>query len=129
MSSRASSPPFDDNNNFGDVFNAMLSFSPVHPTRNIGCDNDNNEDAERDAGENPANRSSSTTNDSAQPSNTPAFNPNLVQAVKRQPPFKVSNKLEKNINVYAVAILLSAKISSYKGAIVTKLLMDIIKKF
>ncbi|KAF8899969.1 hypothetical protein CPB85DRAFT_1439783 [Mucidula mucida] len=169
MSSRASSVPCDDNDDdFGDVFTAMDSSSPVHAPKHA-----RDEDAE-DEIDLPPNVETVTANGNTVGSGAP--NPNVVQAMKRlaarkklrteqqdelksflqdtvtvrecklfiavmanhnaidkivvsQPSFKVSDELEKNINIYAVAILLSSKISSYKGNTATKHLMDIIKKY
>ncbi|KAJ7301003.1 hypothetical protein DFH08DRAFT_827918 [Mycena albidolilacea] len=53
---------------------------------------------------------------------------NLGAIVTAQPSFEVSLHLEKNIDNYAAAILLSSKISTYEGTIPTNTLLDILKK-
>ncbi|KAJ6623229.1 hypothetical protein B0H10DRAFT_2213617 [Mycena sp. CBHHK59/15] len=53
----------------------------------------------------------------------------LSAIVTAQPTFEVSSHLEKNISNYAVAVLLSSKISAYKGSIPINTLLDILKKF
>ncbi|KAJ7878212.1 hypothetical protein B0H13DRAFT_2346752 [Mycena leptocephala] len=52
----------------------------------------------------------------------------LDAIVTAQPPFEVSADLEKNIQKYAAAVLLSSKISAYKGAVPTNILLNILKK-
>ncbi|KAJ7460044.1 hypothetical protein B0H11DRAFT_2242266 [Mycena galericulata] len=52
----------------------------------------------------------------------------LSAIVTAQPPFEVSANLEKNLHNYAAAILLSSKISAYKGAVPTNTLLNILKK-
>ncbi|KAJ7093591.1 hypothetical protein C8R44DRAFT_749955 [Mycena epipterygia] len=49
--------------------------------------------------------------------------------VVAQPGFEVASRLEKNISNYAAAILLSRKISAYKGSIPINTLLNILKKF
>ncbi|KAJ7143642.1 hypothetical protein C8R46DRAFT_1360444 [Mycena filopes] len=54
---------------------------------------------------------------------------NQIQGiVTAQPAYEVSANLEKNLINYGVAVLLSSKISAYKGAIPTNILLDIVKK-
>ncbi|KAJ7441181.1 hypothetical protein B0H11DRAFT_2292471 [Mycena galericulata] len=48
--------------------------------------------------------------------------------VTAAPPFEVSPGLTKNIHNYAAAILLSSKISAYKGSVPTNILLNILKK-
>ncbi|KAJ7782555.1 hypothetical protein DFH07DRAFT_949346 [Mycena maculata] len=52
----------------------------------------------------------------------------VAAVVTAQPTFEVTSHLEKNIYNYAAAILLSSKISAYKGAIPTNTLLNILKK-
>ncbi|KAJ7734972.1 hypothetical protein B0H14DRAFT_3613788 [Mycena olivaceomarginata] len=47
--------------------------------------------------------------------------------VTAAPPYAVSPDLEKNIQTYAAAVLLSSKISSYKGTVPTNTLLAIVK--
>ncbi|KAF7351785.1 hypothetical protein MSAN_01611900 [Mycena sanguinolenta] len=44
-----------------------------------------------------------------------------------KPPFTVSKDTEININFYAAAILLSTKLSAYKGSVAKNILLDILK--
>ncbi|KAJ7117556.1 hypothetical protein C8R44DRAFT_552931, partial [Mycena epipterygia] len=44
-----------------------------------------------------------------------------------KPPFAVSDDTETNIYFYAAAILLSTKLSAYKGSVAKNILLDIIK--
>ncbi|KAJ6597825.1 hypothetical protein B0H10DRAFT_1888385, partial [Mycena sp. CBHHK59/15] len=54
---------------------------------------------------------------------------NLInQIVIATAPYEVSASLEKNISNYAAAVLLSSKISTYKGANPTNILLAILKK-
>ncbi|KAJ6597352.1 hypothetical protein B0H10DRAFT_1959880 [Mycena sp. CBHHK59/15] len=52
----------------------------------------------------------------------------LGKIVTSAPPYEVSAALEKNLHDYATAILLSSKISAYKGSVPTNTLLDILKK-
>ncbi|KAJ6602499.1 hypothetical protein DFH09DRAFT_1470145 [Mycena vulgaris] len=52
----------------------------------------------------------------------------LAKIVTAAPPYTVSPSLEKNLHNYAAAILLSSKISAYKGAVPTNILLNILKK-
>ncbi|KAJ7820594.1 hypothetical protein B0H14DRAFT_3472242 [Mycena olivaceomarginata] len=52
----------------------------------------------------------------------------LSAIVTAQAPFEVNSHLEKNIANYAAAILLSTKISAYKGSIPTNILLNMLKK-
>ncbi|KAJ7912842.1 hypothetical protein B0H13DRAFT_2326904 [Mycena leptocephala] len=52
----------------------------------------------------------------------------LGKIVTSSPPYEVSAALEKNLRDYATAILLSRKISAYKGSVPTNTLLDILKK-
>ncbi|KAJ6545549.1 hypothetical protein B0H19DRAFT_1266967 [Mycena capillaripes] len=52
----------------------------------------------------------------------------LDAIVTAQPPFEVSADLEKNMQKYAAAVLVSSRISAYKGAVPTFCLFNILKK-
>ncbi|KDR81336.1 hypothetical protein GALMADRAFT_59843, partial [Galerina marginata CBS 339.88] len=45
------------------------------------------------------------------------------------PPFQISEELKTNIHNYALAVLLSVKISAYKGNIPRNHILDIIRKY
>ncbi|KAJ6503829.1 hypothetical protein C8R45DRAFT_1070360, partial [Mycena sanguinolenta] len=52
----------------------------------------------------------------------------LGKIVTSVPQFEVSPALEKNVHDLAIAVLLSSKISTYKGSVPTNTLLEIIKK-
>ncbi|KAJ7685822.1 hypothetical protein B0H17DRAFT_941062, partial [Mycena rosella] len=52
----------------------------------------------------------------------------LAKIVVSQPPWEVSSDLEKNISTYGATILLSSKLSAYKGSVPKQILYGILKK-
>ncbi|KAJ6481966.1 hypothetical protein C8R45DRAFT_1151229 [Mycena sanguinolenta] len=52
----------------------------------------------------------------------------LGKIITSAPQFEVSPALEKNVHDLAIAVLLSSKISAYKGSVPTNTLLEIIKK-
>ncbi|KAJ6614902.1 hypothetical protein B0H10DRAFT_1950308 [Mycena sp. CBHHK59/15] len=52
----------------------------------------------------------------------------IEKIVTATAPYRVSADLEKNIQNYAAAVLLSSKILTYKGTVTTNILLEILKK-
>ncbi|KAJ7880931.1 hypothetical protein B0H13DRAFT_2667698 [Mycena leptocephala] len=59
---------------------------------------------------------------------SPNLSNELGKIVTSASPYEISAALEKNSHDYATAILLSSKISAYKGSVPTNMLLDILKK-
>ncbi|KAJ7678628.1 hypothetical protein B0H17DRAFT_1206691 [Mycena rosella] len=144
MSSRANSPPDSD---FDDVYAAMAQSSPVSsprdPPTTVVSAPANNQNVvaainrfmakKRLRGEQKA-EVAVYLNDPPTIREAKAFvqafhlENLLAKIIVSQPPWEASSDLEKNIYSYGAAILLSSKLSAYKGSVPKQILYGILKK-
>ncbi|KAJ7437120.1 hypothetical protein B0H11DRAFT_2362454 [Mycena galericulata] len=143
MSSRASTPPFDDDDDdFRGMRDAMAQSSPIAPSASgapkrsyvsmVGGD-DTGSDNEHRAGTAPAfalanqNIDPASLREAKLLANIFAVGNHLEKLVGSKAAYEVSADLTTNIKKYAPAVLLSSKINVYKGDTITDVLLSILK--
>ncbi|KAJ6611414.1 hypothetical protein B0H10DRAFT_2437509 [Mycena sp. CBHHK59/15] len=148
MSSRASTPLRGSDDPLSDVYDAMAQSSPLVPPasekRSHAAMLDNDSENEDDPSIVGVAASTGTINQNTEldtflkdPAslrkarlfvNLLHVNNLINQIVIVTAPYEVSASLEENISNYAAAVLLSSKISTYKGTNPTNILLAILKK-